>query len=98
MPIRIRRATPGLKLEDSAILAPELSPNPSAPAPALLHEQELEQTPAPPFLSLRDSADWLCISISTLKRLIANGELSTIKVGARRKGSRKPTISMALPS
>ena len=39
----------------------------------------------PPFLSLRQAADWLCVSISTLKRLIANGELSTIKVGARRK-------------
>jgi excisionase family DNA binding protein len=39
----------------------------------------------PPFLSLRESADWLCVSLSTLKRLIANRELSTIRVGARQK-------------
>jgi excisionase family DNA binding protein len=39
----------------------------------------------PPFLSLRESADWLCVSISTLKRLIANRELATLRVGARQK-------------
>jgi excisionase family DNA binding protein len=50
------------------------------------HDVTSEQnSPAPPFLSLREAADWLCISISTLKRLIAKGELSIIKVGARRK-------------
>jgi excisionase family DNA binding protein len=85
MPIRIRRPAQGLSLEDSLLLAPEVSADPSALVPAPLDEQVPAQQPAPPFLSLREAADWLCVSISTLKRLIANGALSTIRVGARRK-------------
>lgn len=41
--------------------------------------------PAPPFLSLREAADWLCVSLSTLKRLIGKGALGTLRVGGRRK-------------
>jgi excisionase family DNA binding protein len=41
--------------------------------------------PAPPFLSLLASAEWLCVSIATLKRLVAEGVLITVRVGARRK-------------
>jgi excisionase family DNA binding protein len=44
-----------------------------------------ESLVASPFLSLREAADWLCVSRSTLKRLVAKGELSTIRVGKRQK-------------
>ena len=47
--------------------------------------QAAEQPPAPPLLSLRDAADWLCVSLPTLKRMIANTELRAVRVGARRK-------------
>jgi excisionase family DNA binding protein len=40
---------------------------------------------APPFLSFREAADWLCVSLSTLQRMIAKGDLSAIRVGKRRK-------------
>jgi excisionase family DNA binding protein len=43
------------------------------------------EPPAPPFLSLREAAEWLCVSLPTLKRTIAKGDLSTVRVGARRK-------------
>jgi excisionase family DNA binding protein len=85
MPIRIRRPAQGLSLEDSLLLAREVSANPSALVPAPLDEQVPAQQPAPPFLSLREGADWLCVSISTLKRLIIKGDISTIRVGARQK-------------
>jgi excisionase family DNA binding protein len=41
--------------------------------------------PGTPFLSLREAADWLCVSLSTLKRTIAKGDLATVQVGKRRK-------------
>jgi excisionase family DNA binding protein len=41
--------------------------------------------PAPPFLSFREAADWLCVSLSTLKRMVAKGEFTAIRVGKRRK-------------
>jgi excisionase family DNA binding protein len=44
-----------------------------------------EVPPEPPFLSIGESAQWLCVSPSTVKRLIAKGELSVIHVGKRRK-------------
>jgi excisionase family DNA binding protein len=43
------------------------------------------EPPAPPFLSLREAAEWLCVSLPTLNRTIAKGGLSTVRVGARRK-------------
>lgn len=42
-------------------------------------------SPEPPFLSLKEAAEWLCISLSTLKRMVAKGELAALRVGARRK-------------
>jgi excisionase family DNA binding protein len=39
----------------------------------------------PPFLSLSEAADWLGVSLSTLKRLIAKGRLRAVRIGARRK-------------
>ena len=43
------------------------------------------EPPAPPFLSLREAAEWLCVSLPTLKRTIAKGDLNTVRVGKRRK-------------
>jgi excisionase family DNA binding protein len=34
---------------------------------------------------MREAADWLCVSRSTLKRMIAQGLLPTIRIGRRRK-------------
>lgn len=39
----------------------------------------------PPYLSLREAADWLCVSLSTLKRMIARGTLETVRIGERNK-------------
>jgi excisionase family DNA binding protein len=41
--------------------------------------------PAPPFLSLGEAADWLSVSVTTLNRLIAKGDLATVRVGKVRK-------------
>jgi excisionase family DNA binding protein len=41
--------------------------------------------PGPPFLSLREAADWFDVSLSTLNRMIAKGDLATVRVGKRRK-------------
>ena len=86
MPIRVRR-TPNAQrhvvVADPASEAP--AQEPSLPPPAPSTDQEGPQLPAPPFLSLTESADWLCVSVSTLKRLIAKGYLTTIRVGARQK-------------
>jgi excisionase family DNA binding protein len=55
------------------------------PAPAVPHAAANADTPAPPFLSLQDAADWLGISLSTIKRLIANGDIATLRVGERQR-------------
>jgi excisionase family DNA binding protein len=39
----------------------------------------------PPFLSLREAAGWLCVSLPTLKRTIAKDDLRTVRVGKHRK-------------
>ena len=39
----------------------------------------------PPYLSLREAAEWLCISLSTIKRMVARGTLSTVRIGERNK-------------
>jgi excisionase family DNA binding protein len=41
--------------------------------------------PAPPFLSFREAAEWLCVSLSTLKRMVTKGNFDTVQVGKRRK-------------
>ena len=53
------------------------------PEPAMKHlDQPIDaEVPTPPFLSLREAADWLCVSSSTLKRMIAQGLLPTIRIG-----------------
>jgi len=86
MPIRVRRkpnAQRHVAVADPASEAPRQAS--SLPPPTASTDQEAPQQPAPPFLSLTESADWLCVSVSTLKRLIAKGCLTTIRVGARQK-------------
>ena len=34
---------------------------------------------------MREAADWLCVSLSTVKRLLAKGELTSVRIGARQK-------------
>ena len=41
--------------------------------------------PAPPFLSLKEAAVFLSVSLSTLNRLLVRGQLVAIRIGARRK-------------
>ena len=66
-----------------------MSPDTSAPdvqAPVGATNAAVDsEPPAPPFLSLREAAEWLCVSLPTLKRTIAKGDLNTIRVGKRRK-------------
>jgi excisionase family DNA binding protein len=60
--------------------APAVSPSAEAVSAGVTLEP-----PEPPFLSLREAADWLCVSLSTMNRMIAKGDLATIRVGNRRK-------------
>jgi excisionase family DNA binding protein len=86
MPIRVRRTPNAERHMAVANPAPEApAQEPSLPPPTPSTDQEAPQQPAPPFLSLTEAADWLCVSVSTLKRLIAKGDLNTIRVGARQK-------------
>jgi excisionase family DNA binding protein len=85
MPIKLRCTPRAECCQDTALPAAD-KPVLDASEPTTSHHDGLDdELPAPPFVSLRESADWLCVSISTLKRLVANGELSTIRVGARQK-------------
>jgi excisionase family DNA binding protein len=78
MLIRTRR-TPKADVANLEPDPPAREPSIPPPAPST------DQQPAPPFLSLTAAADWLCVSVSTLKRMIAKGELTTVRVGARQK-------------
>jgi excisionase family DNA binding protein len=66
---------------------PDSGVNPCPPTAAEAGDDAAttEVPPAPPFLSLREAADWLCVSPSTLKRMVVKGELPTVRVGKRRK-------------
>ncbi len=39
----------------------------------------------PPFLGLGEAANWLGVSLSTIKRVVKRGELATLRIGARQK-------------
>jgi excisionase family DNA binding protein len=87
MPIRLRRrvSAPACGVEELLRL---VSDEPPAGAEVAVEARDTaapEPVLGPPFLSLRESADWLSVSIATLKRLVAKGELQTVPVGARRK-------------
>jgi excisionase family DNA binding protein len=81
MPIRLPPACVPSREEISQLSTDMDAANP----PVLPTQGDAATQPEPPFLSLREAAEWLCISQSTLKRLIANGTLGTLRVGSRRK-------------
>ena len=86
MLIRVRRTRRAQR--DAAVANPAPEPptqEPLVKPPTPSTDEEALRQPAPPFLSLTESAEWLCVSVSTLKRLIAKGDLTTIRVGARQK-------------
>jgi excisionase family DNA binding protein len=86
MPIRLHRPRLVSSLEEISRLLSDASSAGSALVSASEGDPvQAASSPSPPFLSLRESADWLCVSISTVKRLIAKGTLGTVRVGARRK-------------
>jgi len=90
MPIRVRRKT--TRSLDDLLRAVSDTPahEPCAPATELAsavadHAKQPDTEPAPPFLSLKESADWLGVSLSTLKRMISKNELVALRIGKRRK-------------
>jgi excisionase family DNA binding protein len=80
------RGTATSSIDEITRLLPDVgSPEPSVQSTANCNPVSAEPLVASPFLSMREAAEWLCVSRSTLKRLIAKGELTTIRVGKRRK-------------
>lgn len=73
---------------------PDTDPPPAAARfdPAAICQQAAADAPTPPagltppaMLSLDEAAAWLGVSKSTVKRLLARGDLVAVRVGARRK-------------
>lgn len=86
MPIEVPVGDRGRNLEQTQPLAPNQPSSGSSIRSANATDgRETAVFSQPPFLSLKEAADWLCVSLSTLKRMVAKGELSTVRVGARRK-------------
>lgn len=92
MAIRLSPKKSTRPLEELVQLIDDMPPSepavpPSAPgAPASPSNPANTDDPlSPPFLSLKEAADWLCVSVSTVKRMIQKNELTTVRVGARRK-------------
>ena len=85
MPIRLSRPRPASSLEEISRLVSDVTPVVPAMPAQNGDPEHAPSPPAPPFLSLREAADWLCVSLSTLKRLIGKGALETLRVGGRRK-------------
>jgi excisionase family DNA binding protein len=50
-----------------------------------IHVAMATPLPASPFLCIAEAASWLGVSVSTVKRLIGRGELTTVRIGGRRK-------------
>jgi excisionase family DNA binding protein len=85
MPIQLRRLAAPQQVAEFAstalnTLAAEVSAAPVAMGPA-----QAAHLPGTPFLSLREAGDWLCVSLSTMNRMIAKGDLATVRVGKHRK-------------
>src|SRR5690242_13069063 len=86
MPIRLKRNLTASSLEEISRLLPEEShPEVSSTAALSVVKASAGPPPSPPFLSLREAAGWLCVSLSTVKRLLAKGELTSVRIGARQK-------------
>ena len=97
MPIRLRRASLPPTLAEALLRTPDAQADPRDPAPKASSADTVAaarvdpdsvpeaETLQPPFLSLPEAAEWLCVSKSTVKRLIAKGDLVALRVGARRK-------------
>ena len=85
MPIRLKLTLPTCLEEISRLLPEESHPEPRASAASNAITPSPAPSPSPPFLSLREAADWLCVSLSTVKRLLAKGELISVRIGARQK-------------
>jgi excisionase family DNA binding protein len=83
MPIQLRRS----KCRPDPTVGALVSPHVPAVAPlAAVPPAGVElEPPGPPFLSLREAADWLCVSITTLNRMIVSGDLIPVRVGKIRK-------------
>lgn len=81
MPIRLRQPLRASSLEEISALLPKSS---SAPTVSDT-DGDADRSASPPFLSLRNAAEWLCVSVSTIKRLIAQNEVATIRIGKRQK-------------
>jgi excisionase family DNA binding protein len=82
--LKLRARAKPVHREDAKLLGSN-SLVPSEPSDDASLSTTIRPATAPPFLSLREAAEWLCVSISTLKRMIAKGELIAVHVGKRRK-------------
>jgi len=84
MPIQLRRlAAPQQVTEFASTALNTLAAEVSA-APVAIGSAQAAHLPGTPFLSLREAADWLCVSMPTLKRTIAKGDLATVRIGKHR--------------
>ena len=89
MPIRLPQK-PRRSLEEMLRLVPDASPPTRAPeadpaTPVAVLDAPPDPEPTPPFLSLKDAAEWLGVSMSTLTRMLRRGTLQAIRIGARRR-------------
>jgi excisionase family DNA binding protein len=86
LPMRPIRATAASSIDEIARLLPdERHSAPPLQMSANCDPEKVEPLPPSPFLSLREAAEWLCVSKSTVKRLIAKGELTAIRIGKRQR-------------
>lgn len=86
MSIRLRRAAVARGATEFVPASPSAcAPEMMSTAPVAVSAAAEAGLPGPPFLSLREAADWLDVSLSTLNRMIAKGDLATVRVGKRRK-------------
>lgn len=85
MPIRLTRAAVARGATEFVPASPSACAPEMSTAPVAVSAAAEAGLPGPPFLSLREAADWLDVSLSTLNRMIAKGDLATVRVGKRRK-------------
>jgi excisionase family DNA binding protein len=71
-----------MKLKRKKVAAVDPHPLPASTEP---DADDGKQAAAGPFLSIREAAAWLCVSTSTVKRMLAGGDLQAVRIGKRRK-------------